>query len=355
MVITRIVKLCFGDVEIKKLVEDRVEIFSDCVNYWIDVIREKQSTKLRDLQGVSYFEARKIFKLDGKSTQLAEMFAVRLSRTTKKRRADTPHLKSKFLIIEPVVKDNKISFTMGDRKRHWIEFKGQILPKGRFVSSKIKKTNDEWYCFLSIDVEEQKPKNFRECIGVDLGIAKTAVVTDSKGRDTKFFDGEPYRFKKNHYRELRRKLQPKIKEGNVYKLLNKLSEKEENWVTNENHRISREIVKMAVEKKRSIALEKLTGIVKRLKVNKKTRVMLKGWSFSQLASFIEYKAKLVGITVVYIDPRGTSKTCPKCQYCYRGNRRTQSVFKCRQCNYESNADRVGAMNIALRGNTELSA
>lgn len=355
MVITRCVKLFFTEIETKKLIEDRVERFYNCVNYWIDVIREKQSTKLRDLQGVSYFKSREMFGLDGKSTQLAEMFAIRLSRTSKRRRADTPHLKSRFLIIEPTVKDKKIFFTIGDGEKHYVDFRGEDILENKFGASKIKKINDEWYCFLSVKVKEEQPKNFKKCIGVDLGVAKTAVVSDWKGRDTKFFNGEPYRFKKNHYRELRRKLQPKIKDGNVYKLFNKISKKEENWVTNENHRISREIVEIAVKKKRSIALEKLTGIVKRLKVNKKTRIMLKGWSFSQLANFIEYKAKLAGITVVYIDPRGTSKTCPKCQYCYRGNRRTQSVFKCRQCNYESNADRVGAMNIALRGNTELSA
>ena len=355
MVIIKRVKLYFTDESIKKTVEDRVERFTKCVNYWIDVIREKQSTSLRDLQGLPYFKARELFGLDGVTVQLAELFAVRLARTTKKRRSDTPHIKSKFLVMRTRIKDNQIFFTTGDRKKNWIEFKGEKLPEGKLCESRIKKINNEWYCLLSIKVKEEKPKNFKKCIGVDLGIAKTAVVSDWKGRDTKFFDGEPYRFKKNHYREMRRKLQPKIKEGNVYKLLNRLSKKEIKWVTNENHRISREIVEIAIKKKRSIALEKLTGIVKRLKVNKKTRIMLKGWSFNQLANFIEYKAKLAGITVVYIDPRGTSKTCPKCQYCYRGNRRTQSVFKCRQCNYESNADRVGAMNIALRGNTELSA
>lgn len=355
MVIIKRLKLFFTDEETKKLIEDRVERFSKCVNYWVDVIREKRSTSLKDLQGLPYFKAREIFNLDSKTTQLAELFAVRLSRTTKKRRSDTPHIKGKFLVIKTHVKNSQVSVTTGDRKKNWIEFKGEDLPEGKICESTIKKIKDEWYCFLSIRVTEQKSKNYKKCIGVDLGVAKTAVVSDWKGRDTKFFDGEPYRFKKNHYRELRRKLQPKVKEGNVYKLLNKLSKKEKNWVVSENHRISREIVEIAIKKKRSIALEKLTGIVKRLKVNKKTKIMLKGWSFSQLANFIEYKAKLAGITVVYIDPRGTSKTCPKCQYCYRGNRRTQSVFKCRQCNYESNADRVGAINIALRGNTELSA
>lgn len=63
---------------------------------------------------------------------------------------------------------------------------------------------------------------------------------------------------------------------------------------------------------------------------------------------------MAGITVLDIDPRGTSKTCPKCSNYSRSNRKTQERFICTQCGYESNADRVAAMNIALRG-TELLA
>jgi putative transposase len=39
---------------------------------------------------------------------------------------------------------------------------------------------------------------------------------------------------------------------------------------------------------------------------------LNSWSFYQLQKFVEYKAKLQGVPVEYIDPRYTSKTCCKC-------------------------------------------
>lgn len=351
MVICRRVKLYNAD---EILLKERTNKFTDCVNYWVDVIRTKESTRLRDLQGESYFTARSRFELDGVTAQLAEMFAVRMARTSKKQRAIVPYLKTNIFIIKPKILENKIGFTMGTRQFNYMDFKGDSLPEGIVKLGVIKKYKGEWFCSLIFKTKDIKQKNFKRCLGVDLGIAKTAVISDWNGNNTRFFRGEPYRFKKNHYLELRRKLQPKLKEGNIYKLLKRTREKESNWVKNENHKISREIVNMAIENKRSIALEKLTGITERLKVNRKTRKMLKGWSFSQLAKFIEYKAKLAGITVIYVDPRGTSKTCPKCQYSSRSNRRTQSVFKCRKCNYESNADRVGAINIAIRGNTGLS-
>jgi IS605 OrfB family transposase len=355
MVITKRVKLYFPDKEVWSLFEDRLDKATQCINYWVNVMRLKESTKLRDLQGKPYFEARGIFKLDSLTTQLCKYFAIRMVRTSKKRRVDAPYLHKKILPIRNIKIDkSRLGLLVGDRKRYWIEFKGEKLISGIIKESLIKKKGDEWFCHLSIKINTPKEKDYKRCLGVDLGIAKTAVVADWNGNNTRFFKGEPYRFKKKHYRDLRTKLQPKLKQGNVYKLLKRIRNKEANWVQNENHRISKEIVGMAVKNKRSIALEKLTGITGRVKVNRKTRKMLKGWSFSQLDKFIEYKAKMAGIKVFYVDPRETSKTCPKCRYSSRSNRRTQALFRCQKCGYESNADRVGAMNIALRG-TELLA
>ncbi|HEY6286441.1 MAG TPA: RNA-guided endonuclease TnpB family protein, partial [Ktedonobacteraceae bacterium] len=72
---------------------------------------------------------------------------------------------------------------------------------------------------------------------------------------------------------------------------------------------------------------------------------LHSWSFAQLYSFVEYKAQARGVRVVKIDPRHTSQTCSKCGYQARNNRRSQSVFHCRSCGYQLNADLNAARNI----------
>jgi len=58
---------------------------------------------------------------------------------------------------------------------------------------------------------------------------------------------------------------------------------------------------------------------------------------------------LAGVPVVWVDPKSTSQTCPRCGHAARANRPSQGWFKCARCGYQSDADRVGALNIAARG------
>ena len=117
-----------------------------------------------------------------------------------------------------------------------------------------------------------------------------------------------------------------------------------------NHKISTSIVEIALQYENPIiVLESLDGIRNRLKASKRFNRMMSSWAFRQLIDFIEYKAARYGIPVVFVDPRGTSRTCPYCGHNSRSNRPTQSSFRCVACGYRDNADAVAAINIARRG------
>ena len=70
--------------------------------------------------------------------------------------------------------------------------------------------------------------------------------------------------------------------------------------------------------------------------------------FGQLRAFLSYKAALAGVSFVAVDPRNTSRTCPECGNIDKANRRSQAEFACTGCGFASNADHVGARNIASR-------
>ena len=61
------------------------------------------------------------------------------------------------------------------------------------------------------------------------------------------------------------------------------------------------------------------------------------------------KAESAGRTMVAVDPRNTSRTCPRCRHVAKENRVTQETFRCVGCGYTAHADVVGASNVLRAG------
>jgi len=204
-----------------------------------------------------------------------------------------------------------------------------------------------FYLFAVCNVDEPTPIDVDGFLGVDMGVANIAVDSDHTVHQGKTVKGVRYR-----HRQLRRKLQAKGTHS-TRRRLKKLAGKERKFATWTNHNISRRIVDKAKDTQRGIALEDLGGIRMRLTVRKAQKSTLHSWSFHQLRTFIEYKAKRVGVPVVAVDPRNTSRTCPCCGYIDKANRKTQDKFLCVDCGYSGLADHIAAVNISRRATVNL--
>ena len=75
-------------------------------------------------------------------------------------------------------------------------------------------------------------------------------------------------------------------------------------------------------------------------------VTLHLWSFYQLQSFLQYKARLRSIPIVFVEPRNTSKECSRCG---SEGARIGKNFVC-QCGHVDHADANAGFNIAMRPN-----
>ncbi|MEU6013699.1 transposase [Streptomyces sp. NPDC047515] len=71
-----------------------------------------------------------------------------------------------------------------------------------------------------------------------------------------------------------------------------------------------------------------------------------GWGV--FLAILASKAESAGRTVVAVDPRNTSRTCPSCGHTAKENRVTQAKFQCTACGLVANADHVGALNVLSR-------
>ncbi|GEM88564.1 hypothetical protein MGR01S_31890 [Meiothermus granaticius NBRC 107808] len=178
-------------------------------------------------------------------------------------------------------------------------------------------------------------------IGVDLGIVRLATAKHPHG--TWVVNGRPIRHERERQASLRKRYQRHRRTDRV----RAMKGRERRWMTDLNHKVSRQLVDLAIQYPSPVlAFEQLDGIRDRVRGSKRFNRMVSSWAFRQLVDFVQYKAERVGVKVVFVDPRKTSRTCPRCSHATRANRPEQSHFRCVACGYQGNADVVASLNIA---------
>jgi IS605 OrfB family transposase len=200
----------------------------------------------------------------------------------------------------------------------------------------------KFYLYATIELPDCASIQTKRFLGVDLGIVNLA--TDSDGGTHL---GESVERIRRRHHENRQRFQKKRSKG-TKKRLKKLAGREARFRRHQNHCISKALVQQAKDTGCGIALEDLKDIRDRITVRAQDRPRHTGWSFFQLRAFVEYKAQLVGVPIVLVDPRGTSRTCNICGHCEKANRKSQAEFLCKHCGYSANADLNAARNIRDR-------
>ncbi|CAM4194357.1 RNA-guided endonuclease InsQ/TnpB family protein [Lederbergia lenta] len=211
------------------------------------------------------------------------------------------------------------------------------LLKHKLGTLRITKKANKWIAQISVTISTVQDIGTK-VMGVDLGLKVPAVAVTDDEKVCFFGNG-----RKNKY--MRKKFLSKRKELGKKKKLNaikRLKDKERRWMRDQDHKISRSIVNFAKENKISVIhLERLANIRQTTGTSRKNEKNLHTWTLYRLSQFIEYKAKLEGIKVEYVNPAYTSQTCPKCA---KRNTAQDRKYKCK-CGFEKHRDFVGAMNI----------
>ena len=169
---------------------------------------------------------------------------------------------------------------------------------------RITKKNHKWIAQISVTIPTTQKSGIK-VMGVDLGLKVPAVaVTDDE--HVRFFgNGRQNKYIKRKFRSKRKDLGQKKK----LQAIRTLNNKEQRWMKDQDHKVSRAIVNFAKENKVSvIRLEKLANIRQTARTSRKNEKNLHTWSFYRLSQFIEYKANLIGIKVEYVNPAYTSQT-----------------------------------------------
>ena len=161
--------------------------------------------------------------------------------------------------------------------------------------------------------------------------------------------GKVIKQKRAKYKELRKELQQR-QTPSARRRLKAIGQRENRWMQDVNHQVSKALVEQN-PKHTLFVLEDLSGVRSATeKVRRKDRYVSVSWSFYDLEQKLKYKAALNESSVINVDPRYTSQTCPVCGHTEKANRnKKMHIFCCKSCGYTSNDDRIGAMNLYRMG------
>lgn len=323
---------------------ERVNVCCD----WLAAVafRERIANKI-ELQKLTYYDARERF---GLSSQLTIRAIAKTIEAYKRDKTIRPQFKPHGAIAY----DQRIMSWRGIEAVSLLTLSGRVVVPIRFGDYQRERLDRArgqadlvyrdgvFFLYCTLDVPEPTPLEAEAYVGVDLGVVNLAVTDDGET-----FSGDGVEMVRRRYTRRRRELQPQHTKS-ARKRLRKIRRGESGFKKNENHVISKRIVEKAKDTGRGIAIENLEGISGRVTVRKAQRSRMKGWAFSQLRIFLEYKALASGVPVALVDPAYTSQQCSGCGYTARNNRRSRDAFVCRHCDLSLLADVNAARNIRNR-------
>jgi putative transposase len=191
--------------------------------------------------------------------------------------------------------------------------------------------------------------------GLDSGIIQLGVITD--GEKMLAIAGRGIRSVKQGrakaHAEIRRKLSRCKRGSRRYKKLKRAmyahTNRAERITRNALHHAANQMVEFCQEQGIDVLYSGDLGNINqhtKKKRSKRANQDLGVWEFGRLHSYLEYKLKRIGASLVKQSEAYTSKTCPNCGHLNKVAKRT---YKCRVskggCGYTAHRDGVGAVNI----------
>ena len=220
----------------------------------------------------------------------------------------------------------------------------------KFGTAKLVNKHGKYYLHIPVtyEVEESNISDICNVVGIDRGINFVVATYDSKHKSG-FVNGKAIKQKRADYSRLRKELQMRHTPSSRRRL-KAIGQRENRWMQDINHQVSKALA-TGNPKHTLFVLEDLTGIRNATeRVKTKDRYVSVSWSFYDLEQKLIYKAKQNQSSVIKVDPRYTSQCCPACGHTEKSNRNKKiHLFTCKNCDYTSNDDRIGAMNLYRMG------
>ena len=299
-----------------KSIDSTLKQFAFACNQILKIAKTENCWNAAKLQKLTYYDIRAITQL--KANHVCN--AVRRVVNAKSSTGKVKEFCSTSIALDVRTfnyKDGAVGITLVD-KRHWFEWRlyyeqGKLLQGKHLTFATLSKSRTgKYFLNVAVEINCHRPYTSKDkAIGVDLG--RRDIATTSKGQA---WSGQQLTKTRNRFSKTRANVQSR-RSRSGRRLLRRLSGRERRFQQWVNHNISKSIVSVAKTEWAIISMENLTNIRESLNAkprNKTERRRTNNWGFYQLRLFIQYKANIAGIPIVFVPPAYTSQTCS--HWCY---------------------------------------
>ncbi|MCP2041175.1 putative transposase [Neisseria sp. HSC-16F19] len=246
----------------------------------------------------------------------------------------------------------------------WVRYRNSRHVSGCLKNVTVSQKCGKWFVSIQTEFEAEIPTPKGGEIGMDMGIAKFATLSDGQ-----FFEPiNAFKTLKGKLAKLQKQFKHKTRfsknwqklKAKIAKLHHKISNIRKNYLHQISHQISQNHAIVYVEDLQVANMSKSAkgnaeqhGKNVRQKSGLNRAILDQSWF--EFRRQLDYKLLWNGGHLVAVPPQNTSRCCPACGHTAKDNRQTQVNFECVVCGYQNNADIVGAINVLKRGQAILAA
>lgn len=255
-------------------------------------------------------------------------------------------------------------------KLGWVRYRNSREVLGTVKNVTVSQSGGKWFVSIQTEREVEVPTPKGDAIGIDMGVARFAAFD----RPLPAFEDKDHLKPRNSFkkhqarlRKAQRALSRKTKFSNnwkkakarVQRIHAQIGNARRDYLHKATTTISQNHAMVCIEDLQVHNMSKsAAGTTDQPRSNVKAKsglnrsILDQGWF--EFRRQLDYKLQWRGGWLVAVLPRNTSRTCPTCGHVSADNRRTQAQFQCVQCDFQHNADTVGAINVLRAGHARFA-
>jgi len=249
-------------------------------------------------------------------------------------------------------------------KLGWLRYRNSRKIQGEIRNATVSLRAGKWFVSIQTEREVDKPlPEATSAIGIDVGIARFATFSNGsylaplnsfKRHETALRKAQQSLSRKEKFSSNWRKAKRKVQ-----RLHARIGNARHDYLHKATTAISQNHAMVCIENlqvrnmsKSAAGTSEAPGRNVKAKSGLNKAILDQGWF--EFRRQLQYKLDWNGGILIAVLPQNTSRTCPACGHISKDNRQTQAEFVCVECNYENNADVVGAINILRAGHARLA-